>query len=227
MRRREFLAHTAATGLATGMASGACLRGLLADEHHEHCHPTYESVKAAMESPPEKFAFVPAIMVGTKSNHADYLATVDVDPDSKTYSQVVGRFQMPAPGDELHHYGWNACSSCHGERHRRYLIVPGLASGNIYIVDALDPTRLSLYKTISGDEIARKTNLSTPHTVHCRADGVIMISMLGDAKGDAPGGFLEIDPEFQVAGRWEESSQGMNFNYDFWYQPRHNVMVSI
>ena len=27
-------------------------------------------------------------------------------------------------------------------------------------------------------------------------------------------------------GRWENDITGMNFNYDFWYQPRHNVMVS-
>jgi selenium-binding protein 1 len=101
-----------------------------------------------------------------------------------------------------------------------------LASGNIYIVDAADPTNLKLHKTISGREIAERTNLSTPHTVHCRADGVIMISMLGDAHGNAPGGFLEIDQDFSVVGRWEKSTDGMHFNYDFWYQPRHNVMIS-
>ena len=179
-----------------------------------------------MQSPPEKYAFVPAILVGTKSKHPDYLATVDVDPKSKTYSQIVGRLSMPTAGDELHHYGWNACSSCHGERHRRYLIVPGLGSGNIYVIDAVDPKRLALHKTISGEEISRKTNLSTPHTVHCRSDGVIMISMLGDSQGNAPGGFLEIDAEFNVVGRWETSLKAMNFNYDFWYQPRHNVMIS-
>jgi selenium-binding protein 1 len=222
MRRREFLGNVAATGLL----AGPTIDQVLADEHHEQCHPTYATIQEAMESPPEKYAFLPAILVGTKSKHADYMATVDVDPKSNTYSQVVGRFSMPAPGDELHHYGWNACSSCHGERHRRYLIVPGLGSGNIYIIDSVDPKNLVLHKTISGEEIARKTNLSTPHTVHCRADGVIMISMLGDAKGDAPGGFLEVDAEFNVVGRWEASLDDMNFNYDFWYQPRHNVMIS-
>ncbi|MCG8650864.1 MAG: selenium-binding family protein, partial [Pirellulales bacterium] len=179
-----------------------------------------------MQSPAEKFAFVPAILTGTQSNHPDYLATVDVDRHSKTYGQVIARFSMPHVGDELHHYGWNACSSCHGDRHRRYLIVPGLTSGNVYIIDAVDPTLLKLHKTISGADIAKKTNLSMPHTVHCRADGIIMISMLGDAAGNAPGGFLEIDPDFNIAQRWESSLDGMNFNYDFWYQPRHNVMVS-
>lgn len=222
MKRREFLGNVAATGLL----AGPMVSRLLAEDHHTVCHPTYKTVADAILSPPEKFAFVTAITVGTKSKHPDYLATVDVDPQSKTYGQVVGRFSMPTPGDELHHYGWNACSSCHGEGHRRYLVVPGLASGNVYILDSIDPTQLTLHKTISGEEIARKTNLSTPHTVHCRADGVIMISMLGDARGEAPGGFLEIDPEFNVMGRWEASLDGMHFNYDFWYQPRHNVMVS-
>ncbi len=226
MKRREFLGSVATSGILTGSMAA----NLLADQPHHHhqeaCHPTYASIEDAIASPAEKFAFVPAILVGTKSRHADYLATVDVDPKSKTYGQVVGRFSMPTPGDELHHYGWNACSSCHGTGHRRYLVVPGLASGNIYIIDAADPADLKLHKTISGKEIAQKTNLSTPHTVHCRADGVMMISMLGDAAGNAPGGFLEIDADFKIAGHWEKSLEGMNFNYDFWYQPRHNVMVS-
>ena len=45
----------------------------------------------------------------------DYLATLDVDPESPTYSQVIHRLPMPNVGDELHHFGWNACSSCHGD----------------------------------------------------------------------------------------------------------------
>lgn len=230
MKRRQFLSGVSAASLAAGLPSGRAWSQHQHADHnhaHEHCHPTYESIEAAMTAPRETHAFVPAIRVGTKSSgKSDYMATVDVDPASADYGKVVGRFSLPHPGDELHHYGWNACSSCHGERHRRYLVVPGLASGNIYIVDAVDPTNLQLHKTIQAEEIAKKANLSTPHTVHCRADGVIMISMLGDAEGNAPGGFLEIDSDFSVAGRWEASLEGMNFNYDFWYQPRHNVMVS-
>ncbi|MEM6689975.1 MAG: selenium-binding family protein [Planctomycetota bacterium] len=223
MKRRDFVAGAAAATIASQLVD------LRAEEHrhdHEECHPTYASIKDAMASPRERFAFVPAICVGSKTPRPDYMATVDVDPASPTFSKVVGRFSMPQKGDELHHYGWNACSSCHGEGHRRYLIVPGLVSGNIYIVDAADPVNLKLYKTVPAADIAEKTDLSTPHTVHCRADGVVMISMLGDAKGDAPGGFLELDSDFQIKGCWEKSLDGMNFNYDFWYQPRHNVMIS-
>jgi selenium-binding protein 1 len=225
MKRREFLSGAAASGLAAGFSKPG--RTAEQAEHADsHCHPTYATPQAAMIAERERYAFVPAILTGTSSNKPDYLATVDVDPDSPRYAQVVGRLAMPAPGDELHHYGWNACSSCHGERHRRYLVVPGLTSGNVYILDAVDPKNLRHHKTITGESIARKTDLSTPHTVHCRADGVIMISMLGDAQGRGPGGFLEINPDFTIGGRWEQSTEGMNFNYDFWYQPRHQVMVS-
>ncbi len=223
MKRRDFLRQVAASGI---LAGPVIRRAMAGEEPMAVCHPTYASVKEALQSPREKYAFVPAILVGTGAKRPDYMATVDVDPASQKYGQVVGRLPMPDRGDELHHYGWNACSSCHGERHRRYLIVPGFASSNVHIIDALDPKNLKLEKTISGEEIAQKTNLSTPHTVHCRADGVVMISMLGDSAGKAPGGFLEIDPEFNIAGRWESSLDKMDFNYDFWYQPRHNVMVS-
>jgi selenium-binding protein 1 len=53
-----------------------------------------------------------------------------------------------------------------------------------------------------------------------------MISMLGDGQGNTPGGFLLLDDKFDVVGRWEPKDSGLEFNYDFWYQPRHNVMVS-
>ncbi len=181
-----------------------------------------------MRAERETLAYVPAIYVGTGREKPDYLATVDVNPKSSTYSQVVHRLPMPEVGDELHHFGWNACSSCHADptKSRRYLVVPGLTSGNVHIIDGADPHQLKLHRVIRGQEIARKTGLSAPHTVHCLADGHIMISMLGNAAGEAPGGFLLLDDKFRIAGRWEKSTEGMNFNYDYWYQPRHNVMLS-
>jgi selenium-binding protein 1 len=40
------------------------------------------------------------------------------------------------------------------------------------------------------------------------------------------GGFILLDGKtFEVKGRWEKE-QNLQFNYDFWYQPRHDVMVS-
>ena len=70
-----------------------------------------------------------------------------------------------------------------------------------------------------------KANLTMPHTSHCLANGEVMVSGIADAKGQPKGGFMLLDGQtFTVKGSWEEKPAP--FGYDFWYQPRHNVMVS-
>ncbi|AFZ23258.1 56kDa selenium binding protein (SBP56) [Cylindrospermum stagnale PCC 7417] len=195
---------------------------------HACCGPGYASPAAAMQAEREQVLYAIALYTGTGIEEPDYLATVDVDPKSPTYSQIIHRLSMPYIGDELHHFGWNACSSCHGDasKSRRFSVIPGQRSSRIYIVDTADTTAPKLHKVIEPEEIKAKTNLTAPHTVHCLADGHVMISMLGDSEGNGPGGFLLLDENFEIAGRWENKADGMRFNYDFWYQPRHNVMVS-
>jgi len=65
----------------------------------------------AMEAPPEKLAYV-ALLNGAGNGGSDGMATLDVDPGSKSYGRMIGRVDMPGSGDELHHFAWNACSSC-------------------------------------------------------------------------------------------------------------------
>lgn len=192
------------------------------------CGPGYASVADAIKAEREKLLYAIALYTGTDVAEPDYLATIDVEPNSPTYSQVIHRLPMPYIGDELHHFGWNACSSCHDDatKSRRFLIIPALRSSRIYIIDTADAKAPKIHKVIEPEEIAAKTNLSAPHTVHCLANGQVMISMLGDREGNAPGGFLLLDDNFEIAGRWEHHAEAMKFNYDFWYQPRHNVMVS-
>jgi len=61
--------------------------------------------------------------------------------------------------------------------------------------------------------------------VHCLHSDII-ISMLGDADGNGPGGFLHLDQDFNIVGRWDKDLGMAKYGYDFWYQPRHNLMVS-
>ena len=192
------------------------------------CGPGYESPQAAMTAEREQLLYTIAIYTGTDIQEPDYLATIDSDPTSPTYSQVIHRLPMPYIGDELHHFGWNACSSCHEDssKSRRFLVIPGIRSSRIYIVDTSESKAPKIHKVIEPEDIKAKTNLTAPHTVHCLANSQIMVSMLGDAEGKAPGGFLLLDDNFEIAGRWERQAESMKFNYDFWYQPRHNVMVS-
>ncbi|HZO91801.1 MAG TPA: selenium-binding family protein [Chthonomonadaceae bacterium] len=197
-------------------------------EAHACCGPGYASPAEAMQAEREKVLYTIALYTGTGIEEPDYLATVDVDPSSPTYSQVIHRTPMPNIGDELHHFGWNACSSCYGDetKSRRFLVVPGQRSSRVHIIDTADERAPKLHKVIEPEEVKSKVNLTAPHTVHCLADGHVMLSMLGDSEGNGPGGFLLLDDKFDIAGRWEHKMDGMRFNYDFWYQPRHNVMVS-
>ncbi|HEX7375818.1 MAG TPA: selenium-binding family protein [Pirellulales bacterium] len=221
MQRRDFLASAAAVP-----AWLAGRRWALGNETAGAT--TYASPHDARKSPNEKLLYVTAIYTGSDDRQPDYLAVVDVDRASPTYSQVVHRVTMPNVGDELHHFGWNACSSCHGhaDKSRRYLIVPGLSSGRIHVLDAAQAAAPKLHKVIEPAEIVERTGLSAPHTVHCLPSGEIMLSMLGDRHGEGPGGFLLLDQDFEIVGRWEQPDSAMKFNYDFWYQPRRNVMVS-
>ena len=84
---------------------------------------------------------------------------------------------------------------------------------------------LAAHYTVQTPKLSAKTNLSGPHTVHCLGSEII-ISFLGDAMGEAPGGYLHLNKDFEIVGRWENSMGDIPFGYDFWYQPRHNVMVS-
>ena len=132
MNRRQFLASAAAAG-----SFALNTRQLRGDQHCD-CR-TFATPDAARKSPPEQLGYVLGLYAGTDIKKPDYLATIDLNPASPTYSQVIHRLPMPNVGDELHHFGWNACASCHGQRSRRYLIVPGIVSGRIHIVDTATP----------------------------------------------------------------------------------------
>ena len=88
MRRRDFLKVAAATTLIepTGVA-----KAFFHDEHSHAAHSTYASPREAMQSEPEKIAFVTATYFATGRKQPDFLAIVDVDPKSPTYSQVIHR----------------------------------------------------------------------------------------------------------------------------------------
>jgi selenium-binding protein 1 len=71
---------------------------------------------------------------------------------------------MPNSGDELHHFGWNVCSAClcpyasHPHTERRYLVVPGIRSSRIHIIDTKpDPRNPKILKVIDAETLAVRT----------------------------------------------------------------------
>ena len=191
---------------------------------HQHDKPAsfYSSPQEAMDAPAEEFLYL-ACLRDVGSDAPDFLAVVDAEK-----GRIVHETPMPNVGDELHHFGWNRCSSaCHGPD-RSHLIVPGFRSSRMHVLNvADDPRRPWIEKVIEPDEVIRKTGYTRPHTVHCMPGDNIVISMLGDAKGNGAGGFAVLDAQtFEIKGRWENGDQTPPFNYDFWYQPRKNTLVS-
>jgi len=188
----------------------------------------YASPQEARQQPAEEFVYVACLYEGTGIDEPDFIAVVDVNPESDTYSQIVHRTPMPNVGDELHHFGWNVCSSaCHSDLKRDTLVVPGFRSSRIHIIDVSDPRQPEIAKVIEGEEIKEKTGYSAPHTVHCMPGDIVTVSMLGDADGNLPGGFAVLDSkDFSVLGRWEKDKGDQEFMYDFWYSPRQNTLIS-
>jgi len=192
----------------------------------------YPSAKAAMVAAPEKLAYI-SLLNPAADGGTDALAVADVDPGSSTYGQIVSTLQMPFPGDELHHFGWNACSSClcphspHPHMDRRYLVVPGLRSSRIHVIDVKpDPRKPRVVKVIEPEVVMKRTGYSRPHTSHCGPDG-IYINAIGSNTGSGPGGIFVMDPEtFEITGRWEDDRGPQYLAYDFWWHLGHDTMIT-
>jgi selenium-binding protein 1 len=192
----------------------------------------YPSPRLAMDAPPEGLAYVVAF--NPKGNgRPDKMTVVDVDPNSSGYGRLVGELEMSKAGDELHHFGWNACSSAlcpyapHPHIERRYLVVPGLRSSRIYILDTKpNPRQPEIVKVIEPEEVFGRSHYSRVHTTHCGPEG-IYVSALGAPDGGAPGGIFLLDHySFDVLGQWEVERGPQTFAYDFWWHLMQDTMVT-
>lgn len=177
---------------------------------------------AVVNGPREKLMYVTCTR--HEATKPDFLATVDIDPLSPTYQQIVHRTVMTNIGDEVHHMGWNSCASCPGSM-RSHLVLPCLLSSRVYILDTeTDPRAPRIHTTVEPDEL-KKYDVTFPHTTHCLPSGHVLISTLGDTAGNGKGSFILIDTKtWKMSGKWSQTD--VRYNYDYWYQPAHDVMIS-
>jgi methanethiol oxidase len=194
----------------------------------------YASPALAADAPAEELAYVVTLNTGTNGDRRpDALTVVDVNAGSSTYGTQVGRLEMPNVGDELHHFGWNACSSAlcpwapHPHIERRYFVVPGLRSSRLHVVDVKeDPVNPKLVKVIEAEDLAKRTGYSRPHTVHCGPDG-LYLSALGAPDGGGPGGVALLDHDsFDPRGRWELDRGPQELAYDVWWNIGFDTLLT-
>ena len=109
---------------------------------HEHHGPGYATPQLAREQPPEQFAYVAALYEGTWID-CHYL----LPSSTSIWAPIAMGRSFIAPtcrmlGDELHHFGWNACSSaCHSQLQRDTMVVPGMRSSRLHIIDISQPRK--------------------------------------------------------------------------------------
>jgi selenium-binding protein 1 len=177
-----------------------------------------------------------AFVVLLNAKHAgrsDALGVVDLDANSTSYGRLVGQVDMPNAGDELHDIGWNACSASlcpyapNPHLERRYLVVPGIRSSRVHIIDVKsDPRKPEIVKVIEPQEIMDRTGYSSPHTVHSGPEG-IYVSALGATNGEGPGGIFVLDHDtFDIRGQWELDRGPQYLSCDFWWHLGYDTMIT-
>ena len=109
---------------------------------------------------------------------------------------------------------------------RRYLIVPGIHSSRIHIIDTKpDPRKPTIVKVIEAETLTARTgyarrtrSIAVPTESNERA---------GCPDGDGPGGMFMMDQDsFDVLGKWEIDRGPQNLAYDFWWHLGHDTMIT-
>jgi selenium-binding protein 1 len=177
----------------------------------------------------EDFVYVWTLGMEGVGDEQDKLVTVDVNPKSKTYGEVVHALSVGGR-NEAHHSGFTD--------DRQYLWAGGLDTNKIFVLDVhSDPARPRLHKVIT-DLTARSGGMVGPHT-HYALSGRMLVTGLSNNK-DHGGRTAMVeytnDGEY-VATHWmptdddlrgaEKSGQFADgYGYDVRALPRRNIMVT-
>ena len=184
-----------------------------------------------MEAPPEELAYV--AMIDPTQTRPDAMGVVDLKPGSATFGRLIARWTCPrratscttSAGTPAARTSAGTSRNPHVER--RYLVVPGIHSSRIHILDTKpDPARPKIVKVIEGSTLAERTGYAAPHTVHCGTDAIYM-NALGAPDGGGPGGIFRLDHDtFEVLGPWEADRGPQQLAYDFWWHLGHDTMIT-
>ena len=165
----------------------------------------------------------------------DALAVLDVDAGSARYGQVVGWTEMPHVGDELHHHGWNACSSRalpEQPAPARRAAVPA-ADGAALEPDPLRrrqgrPAQPEGRQGHRAGRLPEGHRLQPPAHRPLRARGHLHHRTSERAHSDdGPGGIALLDHDtFEIKGQWEADRGDQYLAYDFWWHINHDVLVA-
>jgi selenium-binding protein 1 len=162
---------------------------------------------------PEKYLYLFCVDADARDN--DFVAVIDVDPDSAAYGTITYTLDLDSKGNETHHWGFTD--------DRTRIWAGGLLSSRIWILDvATDPAKPRIEKVLDG--VPAATGLSGPHTYYA-LPGRMLINFLGAADGGLPAGMAEFTNDGRFIRRIDNPGDAP-YGYDVAIKPGLNRMVS-
>jgi len=177
----------------------------------------------------EDFVYIWTLGLEGVGDGQDKLVTVDVNPASETYSQVVHSVSVGGR-NEAHHSGLTD--------DRRYLWASGLDTSKIFIFDVhSDPSEPRLHKTI-GDFVTKTGGIVGPHTSYAMPGRMLITGLSNNRDHGGRTGMAEYtnageyisthwmptDDNLQGAAKSGQFADG--YGYDARALPRRNVLVT-
>ena len=128
---------------------------------------------------PEKILYVFCVDADAKDH--DFLAVIDVEPESKNYGKIIYQLDVGSSGNETHHFGFTD--------DRTHIWGCSLFSSRIFLIDvAAEPAKPKLVKIL--EDVPATTGLTGPHSPYA-LPGRMLLSFLGGKEGGLPAGLAE------------------------------------
>jgi selenium-binding protein 1 len=176
----------------------------------------------------EDFVYVWSLGIDGVGDGQDKLVTVDVNPKSPKYGQVVSQVSVGGR-NEAHHAGYTD--------DRRFLWATTLDTSKIFIFDVYtDPANPKLVRTID-DFVDKSGGVAGPHTNYA-LPGRMLLTGLSNRNGTGPTAMVEYtnDGEY-VTTHWMPTAKALGgavktgqfadgYGYDVRALPRLNLMVT-
>jgi selenium-binding protein 1 len=153
---------------------------------------------------------------------SDKLVTVDVNPKSKTYGQVVDKVSVGGRG-EAHHMGFTD--------DRKYLWAGGLDDSKIYVFDVgTNPSHPKLVRTV--DNLTAKTGYVGPHTFYALPGRMLIGNLSNAASKDGVTGLSVYNNKGDFVAKYDmpvatiKQVKGDGYGYDVAVNPAKNALLT-
>jgi selenium-binding protein 1 len=209
------LTRAAAPLALTALMFGFTVPQAFADET---CNSPYLS---SLVKGQEDYLYVWTLGVKGMGDGSDKLVTLDVNPKSPRFGQVITQVSVGGRG-EAHHAGFTD--------DRRFLWAGGLDDSKIYVFDIhTDPAKPRLVNTIA--DFAKRSGLVGPHTFYALPGRMLVGALSNNRDGGGTTGMALYNNKGEFIRTYDMPAApamkgGDGYGYDLAINPARNAMLS-